>query len=150
LHSALAGVQPTFGLRGTAPAAGSLILTEQNGPSARPAADAGVALVVQGIVRNVVFGNEAPNFFFCPIGERTDFHQAEFLVPADDWRLGWVWALIAADGAGPGVQADDSLLEDFHLAVEAALIGIRAINRPAVLTLIFFDGRFGAFQLDGD
>src|SRR4051812_42916581 len=117
-------MEPTLRLREAAPAAGALVFAQQHGPRAGPAADAGIALIVERVIRNLVLRDKAPHVLLGPVGERADFDEAEFLVPADDGRGGPIGALIAADRAGPGVHADDSLFEHLHFAIEAALIGI--------------------------
>src|SRR5262249_2823329 len=121
-HSSLR-MQAALRLRKPAPAAGPLVFTQQHGPRTWPAAYARIALIMQRVIGNVVLRNEGPHFLLRPIGQRADFDEAEFLIPAHDWGSRPVRALVAADGAGPGVHADDCLLEHFHLAIEAALIG---------------------------
>src|SRR5262249_39478989 len=69
----LQGVQSTFFLGGSCPAARSLILTGGHGPRARPAADARIALVVKRVVRHIVFGNKSPHILVGPAQERIDF-----------------------------------------------------------------------------
>src|SRR5215207_11538967 len=59
-------VQPALLLRGPRPPAGPLVLAGHHRPCARPAADARVVAVVEGIVRNVVLVNETPNVFAGP------------------------------------------------------------------------------------
>src|SRR6187401_1315419 len=112
-------VEPAFRFGEAAPAAGPLVLADHHRPRARTAADAGEALVVQRVVGNVVLCDQPPHFLLGPVGQRADLHQAEFLVPADDRRLGPVGALIAADRAGPGVHTDRRRLEHLHFAVQA-------------------------------
>src|SRR5262249_34584441 len=146
----LAAVQAALGLGKPAPAASALVFTQQHGPRAGPAADARVALVVQRIVGNVVLADEAPDLLLRPVGQRADLHQAEFLVPGDDRGLGPVGALVPADCAGPGVHADHRLLQHLHLAIEAALIGIGAIEWPAVLLFILLDRRVGLLHFHRD
>jgi hypothetical protein len=47
---------------------------------ARCATDAGVALVVERMVRDIVFADVVPNFFLRPIGEGVDFDYASVIV----------------------------------------------------------------------
>src|SRR5260221_319464 len=131
-------MQPALRLGEAAPAAGPLVFSRHHSSRAWPAADAGVALVVQRIVGDIVLTDERPNLCLRPVGERAHFDKAELFVPTDDRGLRPVWTLIAADRTGPGVETDDRLLQNLHLAVEAALIGIVAIDRPPILPLIFF------------
>ena len=81
-------VQPALGLRRPAPATGPLVLARADRPRAGPAADARIPLVVQRIVRHALLDDPAPDVLLRPGGQGTDLHQAEFLVPADDRRVG--------------------------------------------------------------
>src|SRR6478672_9431417 len=143
-------MQAAFGLGQAAPAPRAVVFTDADGTSAGPAADARVTLVVKRVIGHVVFGDKRPDFLLRPIGQRADFHQAEFLVPADDWGVCPIGALVAADGAGPGVHANDGFLKHLHFSMEAALVGIRPIYGAAVLTLIFFHTRVGSLEFDFD
>ena len=64
--------------------------------------------------------------------QAADLDQAEFFVPADDRRIGAGGTLIAANPRGPGVEVLGYPLQHAHLPIEAALVGIRLIDRPAV------------------
>ena len=77
-------MQSALGLGEAAPAAGAVVFSRIHRAGARPAADAGVALIVQGIVGDVVVGDELPDHLLRPVRERTDLHQAELFIPADD------------------------------------------------------------------
>ena len=44
---------------------------------ARPATNAWVTLIMQRIVRHLVFNDEVPDIFFVPTQQRIDFHQIE-------------------------------------------------------------------------
>src|SRR4029453_1061306 len=114
------------------------------------AADARVALIVQRIVRNVVLRNQPPDLLFRPVGQRADLYQAELFVPADDRHLGPVGALIAADGAGPGVHAEHGLVKHLHFAVGTALVGVGAIERAVVDLFVLLDRVGGPLQFDRD
>src|SRR6516164_6109905 len=79
------------------PAAGALVLAIQDGPRARPATDAGIALVVKRIIRNVVLGDESPNVLVGPAQEWIDLGQSELFVPLDDAGGGAMNGLVAPD-----------------------------------------------------
>src|SRR3954454_7456740 len=96
-------MQPALGLGAPAPAAGAFVLAERDGPRAGPAADAGISLVVQRVIRHVVLGDEAPHLLLRPVRQGTDFHEAEFFVPANDRDMRSIGTLVAADRAGPGL-----------------------------------------------
>src|SRR5438552_1108551 len=68
-----------FGL--ARPAAGAFVLADADGLGAWPTADAGIALVMQWVVRNVVVQNELPHIPFGPTEQRVDLHEIEFAVP---------------------------------------------------------------------
>src|SRR4029078_174800 len=129
-------MQPAFGLGEAAPAAGTLVFAQKHSSRAGPAADARIALIMERVIGGVVLGDETPALLLGPVGQRADFDEAEFLVPADDRRCGPVGTLIAANRTRPGVHSDDSLLQHPYFAVKAALVRIRAIDGPAVLPLV--------------
>ena len=76
-----------------------------------------------------------------PAAERIHFDQAELLVPAHDRRAGAVSALVATNAAHPRVLAACRFAQHFDLAVEAALIGLALVPRPAVQRFVFRDGQ---------
>ena len=78
-----AGVQSALRLACAAPTARPFILAEHHCTRAGPAANAGVALVVKRVVGDVFVGDPLPDVLLGPVGQRTDLHQAELLVPAD-------------------------------------------------------------------
>src|SRR5687768_12394268 len=131
LRRTLARMQPALGLGKSAPAARAFVLAQHDRPRARPAADARIALIVERVVGNVVLRNQTPHFLLRPIRERADFYQLKLLVPAHDGRLRAVGALIAANRARPRMHAQDGLVQHFDLPIEAALVGIRFIERAA-------------------
>ena len=105
-------------------------------PGAGPATDARISLIVQRIVGHV-FGQDAvPHVPLRPGGQGADLHQAEFLVPADDRRVGAGGALVAAHAGRPGVETGRHAVQHRHLAVEAASVGIALVDRPAVGRLV--------------
>ncbi len=144
-------VQAALSFGRAAPATGTFVgFPQANGPRARPAADAGVTLVVERVVRNVLGENPFPDVAFGHIRQRTDFYEIEFLVPTHDRRLRAVSALIAADATHPRMLAFGRAAQDFDLAVEAALIRIGFIKWPAVEGFVFGNGKFGLEHVDLD
>src|SRR5262245_25450467 len=59
--TAVEGVQPTLRLRLASPSARPLIFARGHRSGARPAADRGITLVVQRVVRHTVGDNERPD-----------------------------------------------------------------------------------------
>src|SRR5690349_15371818 len=98
-------VQPALSLRRATPATGALVgFAFRDGAGAGPATDAGEALVVERIVRDVLVENPLPDVFLRPVRQRADLHQVELLIPLDDRRPSAVGALVATDAAHPGVM----------------------------------------------
>jgi hypothetical protein len=95
------GVQSALGFSSPAPPPCSFVFAESHRARARPATDARVSLIVERIVRDLFRKDPVPHLFFGPIRKRTDFHEVEFFVPADDRRFGSIGGLIPTDGAGP-------------------------------------------------
>src|SRR5262249_34200064 len=77
-------VQPTFLLAGAGPAPRPLVLPFADRPRAGPAADTRIPLVVQRVVRHVMFQNEVPHVALGPGQQRVDLHEAELGVPLHD------------------------------------------------------------------
>mmetsp|Transcript_27340 Transcript_27340/g.60383 ORF Transcript_27340/g.60383 Transcript_27340/m.60383 type:complete len:216 (-) Transcript_27340:27-674(-) len=97
-----------------------------------------------------MLGDHSPDPGFRLVGQRVDLHQAELLIPANDAGLGSVFALIAANRTDPGMLPFGTTLEDFDLAIEAALGGIRFIERAAVDLFVLFNRVFWLEQFDID
>src|SRR5689334_10008061 len=129
-------VQPALLFQLARPATGSLLLTRTDGPRAGPAADARIVFVVQGIVRNLVLEDEAPDLALGPTQQRIDFHQAELRVPLHNGGLRAVLRLVLTDGADPGIVADDRLAQREDFAIVATLIGTHLVNRSAVFGFV--------------
>lgn len=144
-------MQAAFGFAGAAPAAGTFVgFTFGNSPGAGPATDAGVTLVVQRIVRHVLCENAIPNVFLRKVRQRADLHEIELFIPTDDRGLGPIGTLVAADATHPGVFALGGLAQHFDLAIEAALIGVRLVERPAVQRLVFGNRQLRLEHVDLD
>src|SRR4051794_10369005 len=98
-------------LAGAPPAAGPLVLPRADGGGAWPAADARIAAIVQRIVRDLVTQDEVPHVLLGPRQERIDFDEAEPHVPFDHRGAAAIVGLVLANGADPGVIADDGAAE---------------------------------------
>src|SRR5262245_54156362 len=106
------------------PAARPLILTGRHLARARPAADARIALIVQGIVGHVVIEQVFPQIALCPVGEWRDLDEAETRLAPDNGRMRAGRGLIAAERADPGVRSVQRPLERLDLADAAALVRV--------------------------
>src|SRR5581483_9805588 len=129
-------VQTSFFFGRACPAAGAIVFAFADGAGAQPAADARVALVVERIVGNVVIGDELPHVLLGPVQERVYLDEAELGVPLHQRRPGAVLRLVLADGTDPRLVALHRPAQGQVLAIEAALIGIDAVERPAVLLFV--------------
>src|SRR5580692_242875 len=65
------------------PTASSRIFSGTNGARAMRAADAGIVLIVQFVVRHVVIVDVTPYLLRRPVGNRIDLDQIEFRIPFD-------------------------------------------------------------------
>src|SRR5207245_5550526 len=126
-------VQSTFLFQGSGPATGAVVLAVGHRARAWPAADAGIALIVQGIVRHRVPGNERPHVLLGPGKERIDLHQPELGIPLHHAGRSAMLGLVAANGAKPGIVAHQRLAKRQHLAIVAALVRPNSMQRPAML-----------------
>src|SRR5205807_10643021 len=106
----------------------------RGGPGARPAPDARVALVEQGMVRNAVFADVAPHVRPAPPGEREDFDHgaAVYLVVLDQLGGPTGVGLVLPHRAYPSVVCDHGALERLDLSDKAAAVGIGLVQRTRV------------------
>src|SRR5215210_1160923 len=65
------------------PATGPLVLARLHGARAGTAADAGIAAIVQRVVRHVVRSDVLPDVVVGPVGERVNLHEGVGSVPLD-------------------------------------------------------------------
>src|SRR5215471_18473597 len=137
-------VQAAFLFHGSGPAAGAFVLAFGYRPSARPAADAGIILVMEGIIGNIMLRDEGPDVLFGPTEQRIDFHQRELGIPLDNAGSSTVGGLVAANGANPSIEALDRPAQRQHFTVMTALVRTNGIERAAVLLLVFRDRHLGA------
>src|SRR5205085_2179360 len=94
-------VQAAFFFAGAAPTAGAFVFAVADRGGAGPAADAGIAAIVQGVVWHVVLDDEIPHIFLRPVQERVDLHKIELGVPLDHGSLSAIARLLFADRADP-------------------------------------------------
>src|SRR6266576_219672 len=124
-------VQPTLGLAHAAPTAGPLRLARSRGARARPASDAGEALVEERMVGDRFLADVAPHVVARPAREREDLHDgvAVHLMAFEHVHCGTRVALVAPHGADPGVESCQGTLQRLDLADPAATVGIGLIQR---------------------
>src|SRR5688572_26424009 len=82
------GVEAALRLLATAPAPGARILARLHRRGARPAAEAGEAAVVKGVVGDAQLEDAVPDVLLGPADQRVHLHQAEASVPLDDLGAG--------------------------------------------------------------
>src|ERR1700751_2248147 len=92
-------MDPALGLVGPGPAAAAA----GAGGGAGRASDRCVALVVQGVVGQVVLEDVAPDVLLRPVGERVELPDAPALVSLQLRCGGARRSLLAAAGRGPGI-----------------------------------------------
>src|SRR6266576_1881242 len=124
-------VQPTLGLAHATPPAGPLRLAGPRGARARPAPDAGEALVEERMVGDVFLADVAPHVIARPAREREDLHDgvAVHLMVFEHVHCGTRVALVGPHRADPSVEACQGTLQRLHLADPAATVGIGLIQR---------------------
>src|SRR3989338_100366 len=111
------------------PAPGADVLVLGDGARARGAADAGIALVVQRVVRYVEAADVIPHVGMRPIQQRIEFLQP---VVAVELGRGQVLArrrLLAAQAGDPGALASERALERLDLAGAAGIPSLAGAGR---------------------
>src|SRR6185503_13153141 len=94
---------------------------------AMSAADAGIAAVVQRIVRNVVSRDVLPHLRFAPASQWIDLHEPPLIVPFDDASGRALESLIAANRGDPRAAISQCFTERLELSQAATKI---RISRP--------------------
>src|SRR5262245_39900382 len=125
-------MQAALRLLAAAPAARARRLPGADRAGAGPAADGGVAALVQPVVGDVLGPHVVPDLFAGPAHERVDLHQAETGIGLDGRGLGAVGGLVAPDGGDPGLVAAEGLAQRLDLAQLAAAVGL-ALPEPFAL-----------------
>src|SRR5690606_39907364 len=77
------------------------VLARANGACTGFAADRGVAMIVQRVVRNAQGAHGIPDLIARPLGQGIEFAQAEGLVELGLWQLGTRRRLLAALACDP-------------------------------------------------
>ena len=98
-------------------------LAARAGRRARRAADRGVALVVQRVVRKVALVDPPPEVLLGPLDQRVELPHRALLVPLDGLGVGARRRLLAADARDPRVLAGERRLERGDLGLAAAVGG---------------------------
>ena len=85
--TAIERMKAAFGLRMSGPTAGPVIFTGRDRTGAWPAANRGIALIVQRVIGYVMRDDIRPDITFGPRQERVDLYKIELGVPADHSAL---------------------------------------------------------------
>src|SRR3981081_4332192 len=125
-------VQTALSFCSARPAPSPGIFAGLYGPRAMRATDAWIVLIMERVVRDVMFVEIAPNLFRSPIRDRIHLHQPEFSVPLDFSGILTNRSLVAANTRDPRTQLTKFAAERLNLAQIAALVGIL---RPEVLSV---------------
>ena len=134
-------VDPALGLGGAGPAAAARVVAGRDASGARPAADAGVAVVDERVHQDAVVGDVGVDLLVAPAGQRGDLDLALAGVPADDRRDDAVVGLGATQSGGPGVVLRERVGERLDLAQRAAEVGVGLVEVLAVLRVLLGDGQ---------
>src|SRR5688500_8057683 len=117
-------MDPALGLVGAGPSPAARVVPGRHAPGAGPAADAGVAVVYEGVDEDAVVGDVGLDLLVAPPGQRGDLDLALAGVPADDRRDHPVVRLGATQAGGPGVVLGQGVGERLDLAQRAAQVGV--------------------------
>src|SRR5919197_5064215 len=107
------------------PAAGALVPAAHDGARARHAADRGIALVVQRVVRNLVHVDVGLNALRVPVDDGLHLPDAVALRPLELLRVRARDGLFATDAGDPRVVRLQRALERLDLADVAAAVRLR-------------------------
>src|SRR5437588_6465557 len=123
-------VEPAFGLAAAAPPPRALRFAGRGGPGARPATDARVALVEEGVVRDAVFADVAPHVGPAPSrqGKHLDDRPAADLVVLDQLGGPPGVGLVLPHRTDPGVESDDGALQRLDFSNEAAAVRVGLVE----------------------
>ncbi len=143
-------VQSALGFFCACPTPGAFVLSCHDGARAGLAADTGISLVVQGIIRNAVMKDSAPHVALGPRRQGTDFDHSKLSVPTNDWRIRARRTLVAANSRCPCIKMPRHSPEDTDLSIVAAFVGISLVNRTAVKSFIGRDRQLGPLKIDAD
>ena len=102
------------------PTSAAFMLSGLNLAGARPAADAGVFVVIKPVVGQIVFDDVAPHVRPGPFGQGMNLRQLMAFVPFDDFDGSARSRLIAAQSRQPGVKSAQRALQWFHFANAAS------------------------------
>ena len=127
------------------PAAG--VLTGGDAAGARPAADGGVAVVLQRVDQDAVLGDVLLDVLVGPAGQRRDLDLLLLLVPADDRGDHPVVGLGATQTGRPGVVPTEAVGQWLHLAQRAAQVGV-ALEQVLAVRRILLGHRLHGGQVD--
>src|SRR5581483_474159 len=137
-------MQAALRLSAIGPSPGSPVLRLRiDGMRAGVAADTGIVLIVQAVIRQFVGVNIGPDHLLRPGGEWRQLNFLVFPVPADDGYRSALPGLVAAQPGDPGVVADQYLVERDRLAQSAAPIRVAFPQRRAISGGLLFDGLGG-------
>ncbi len=143
-------VQTALFLGRPRPPSGSFIFPVEDCSRTGPTADAGIVLVVESVVRHVVFKKEVPDVAFGPLEEWVDLDQTELAVPLNNVCCGSVFCLVTTNRANPGPVAFHGSANEADFPILATFIRIDHVQRSVVPGLVFVDSRFWANVFDFD
>ena len=131
------------------PTAGAQVVAGLDGLGAGPAADAGVALLVQFVVGDVVGMDVGPDVGFAPVNQGRNLDDAVLVIPAQDRCAGPRRRLVAAQGRYPGGVALQGLGHRHDFADVAAFVRVALIEVEAVIPLLLGEADIGGDAAEG-
>src|SRR5215216_7853450 len=99
----------TFRLSISCPSTGTRVLTGLHCLGARPATNAGVTIIMQRIVRQVILLDMFPDLITRPCRKRIELDHLIGIVPFDKFCVGAESRLVAADAGDPGIVVGKEL-----------------------------------------
>lgn len=141
-------MKAAFCLGGACPATRARVLPAFDGLGAGPAPDAGIAIVVQRVVWQIVRLDVFPDLIAGPGRKRVQLDHLIGVVPLDEPRVSTESRLVAADACDPGAIVGEELPLGNHLADLAAGIGIAFPQFVAVAKCLLWqrDSRVNALE----
>ena len=118
------------------PAAGAQIVAGLDRLRAGPAADAGVVLLVQIVVGDVVLVDIVPDVGFAPVDQGRNLHHAVLFIPAQHRCAGARGRLVSPQRGDPGGAAFERLGHGHDFANVTTLVGVAAVELEPVVPLL--------------
>ena len=144
------GVKTAFFLCPSPPSTCARVLPCQNRSGARNTANAGIPLLVQRVVGEMVLTNVRPHVGAGPRRERIDFHQAESLIAFQHPRTEAIGRLIPPNRRDPRLETGQRRPQRKDLADFAAAVRVAVPELGPHLFRLSLDAQAWAHRADGN